>query len=400
MSLFKLAFCDLRFARGMSWCIVFALGAILTPLLLIFSLRTGVVAQLERELTQNPASLEIIMVANYKLDADFIESLRQDPKVGFVVPLTRSLSVTCNIRATAGRALGIMAVPTAAGDPVLKAAGFAADGTVLQDTELYLSAALADKIKVQAGDSVTLSAPRIKDGRSEAGRAQFMVKGVVDRAFLPGERVLISLDALIALEDYRDGFEPAIFSDGSYLNEKRRDFAKVRLYASDIYSVEPLVKELEPHYRISSHLAEIENLKAVSTVLAVIAEVIAVVTVAGGIGALWGLISSSLALKQKSFAMLRLLGFTPWQIYLLCWCEQLLLSTAGFILSALLCLAGSALFNHIFAAYLQGAALSFLTWDQWLGFFAVSALILCVLTALAVRRQLLAAPVAEIMRLQ
>ena len=85
-----------------NWFIGFKVAkyaSILAPLLLLFSLRTGVLNELEQNLVLNPTNLEITFGANYRLDKTFIKSLEEDPHVGFVVPLTRSLDVTCDVQA-------------------------------------------------------------------------------------------------------------------------------------------------------------------------------------------------------------------------------------------------------------------------------------------------------------
>lgn len=396
MSCLILAWRDLRFNAGMSSCIVLALCAVLTPLLIIFGLRTGVLAHLEANLTSSPVNLELKLTGNYQLKPDFIKALQQDPAVAFVVPLTRSLSVGCNLRAMHGRLSGVSAIPTAAGDPLLVGAHLP---PATDDSAIYVSASVAQKAQLQVGDSVTLSVQRELEGKQQAARASFEVKGILSRALLPTDSILVTVPVILAMEDYRDGFEPAIFSDNSKPNTTRQYFAKVRLYARDIYAVEPLVERLE-QAGISTHskIAQISELKAINRALSAIVQVITAVTLVGGIGALWGLLSAALALKRESFAMLRLMGFTPGMVYLTAWLESLILGLCGVAISALLCKLGSLILQQLFAAILGGSQLSFLTLAQW-GYFALGAfVVLTLLTLGAVKRQLLAQTPAAIMR--
>ena len=410
MRILSLALRDLWFEKLLSLCTVAAVAAVLAPLLLLFSLRTGVLSELERQLTENPAHLEIIMGANYRLDSAFIEDLKRDPATGFVVPLTRSLNVTCDLRSSKAVVRSAMAVPTAEGDPLLKAAGFEDLG---KEQALYVSAALAEKLKVSAGESLTLYVSRTRGGQIENGRAYFTVKGVLptallaqDRFLIPFEsvvaqdRFLIPFESVVAMEDFRDGYEPLPFSDGSYLNSARTTFAKVRLYAKDIYSVEPLVTRLQKDYRIISSLSEIEDVKAVTYVLNLIFEVVAAVTVTGGLLTLMGLMLSSLMRKVKSFALLRLMGVTGLKLHALVLCENLLLALTGLTLATLLCVGGSAVFNAVFATHLAGKALSYLSVSHWALFALVTVLFVTLLSVLCTRYRFLKAQVSDILRME
>ena len=397
MRILSLALRDLWFEKLLSLCTVAAVAAVLAPLLLLFSLRTGVLSELERQLTENPAHLEIIMGANYRLDSAFIEDLRRDPATGFVVPLTRSLNVTCDLRSSKAVVRSAMAVPTAEGDPLLKAAGFEDLG---KEQALYVSAALAEKLKVSAGESLTLYVSRTRGGKIENGRASFTVKGVLPTALLAQDRFLIPFESVVAMEDFRDGYEPLPFSDGSYLNSARTTFAKVRLYAKDIYSVEPLVTRLQKDYRIISSLSEIEDVKAVTYVLNLIFEVVAAVTVTGGLLTLMGLMLSSLMRKVKSFALLRLMGVTGLKLHALVLCENLLLALTGLTLATLLCVGGSAVFNAVFATHLAGKALSYLSVSHWALFALVTVLFVTLLSVLCTRYRFLKAQVSDILRME
>ena len=364
--IWSLALSDLRFSRRISSCIILALCAVLTPLLLIFALKTGVVAQLEQELTSDPSVREITTVGTNHFTPDFFAELRKMPEVSFAVPQTRLVSVQCSVRSSRTLVNNVDALPTGKNEPLAQAAGLP---DLTETLSLYLSAELADSLQVTAGDTVKLSVKRRLNSKDELRRVDYMVAGVLPSYLLAGKKMLMPLPGLIAMEDFRDGFEPQIFGDGSRLNKTRTEFPKARIYAADIYSVETVVAELNrQHVQVYSHLSQIENLKAVRTVLSVITNVIALVTVLGGLGALCVL------------------------------CEQVMLTAAGFALSAGLCLLGSTIFNLVFADFLQQQTLSFLTRSQWLGFAALSFTAVAALTVPAVRFRLLSHPVSEALR--
>lgn len=87
---------DLIYDRKVSFFIVSALVAVIAPLLLLFSLKYGIVSQLQNQLLNDPQNLEIKingMQSNKTLDQNWFADLRQNERVRFVIPLTRSLNM-------------------------------------------------------------------------------------------------------------------------------------------------------------------------------------------------------------------------------------------------------------------------------------------------------------------
>ena len=95
--IFKLAVSSLRFNRLISLSLIGALCSVIAPLLLLFSLRYGIISSLENNLKSSPVNLELKLKTGYKLDESFFKDLENNPKIDFVLPLTRSLSTTVDI---------------------------------------------------------------------------------------------------------------------------------------------------------------------------------------------------------------------------------------------------------------------------------------------------------------
>ena len=93
----QLALKALKFEKLVSFCLIASLCSVIAPLLLLFSLRFGIITNLEENLKQDPSNLEIKFMSGYKLGDEFFESLKENPHVQFVLPLTRSLSVTTSV---------------------------------------------------------------------------------------------------------------------------------------------------------------------------------------------------------------------------------------------------------------------------------------------------------------
>src|SRR5690606_20149978 len=94
----RLAFDDYRHEWVLSSCSVLALAAVLIPLLVLFGLRYGIIANLLDPLVENPRYREIAPITSGHFTPDWFETMRSRDDVAFVVPRTRSLAATIRIR--------------------------------------------------------------------------------------------------------------------------------------------------------------------------------------------------------------------------------------------------------------------------------------------------------------
>lgn len=104
----------------MSFCIIASLIAVIAPLLLLFSLKYGVVSQLRAQLMNDPRHLEIKIVGNLNLSSEWFVWLQQQPETQFVIPLTRSLNTIVDLRSDTRHFVSdVELLPTAPNDPIL-----------------------------------------------------------------------------------------------------------------------------------------------------------------------------------------------------------------------------------------------------------------------------------------
>ena len=76
----KLASRDLFYDRKVSFCIIASLIAVIAPLLLLFSLKYGVVSQLRNQLLNDPRNLEIKIVGNLNLSQQWFQWIESQPE--------------------------------------------------------------------------------------------------------------------------------------------------------------------------------------------------------------------------------------------------------------------------------------------------------------------------------
>nr|WP_191135442.1 ABC transporter permease [Pasteurella canis] len=346
----QLALRDLLYDRKVSFCIIASLIAVIAPLLLLFSLKYGIVSQLRSQLINDPRNLEIKIVGNLNLSSDWFSWLKQQPETRFVMPLTRSLNTIVDLRTDNRRFISdVELLPTESGDPVL------GSQQLQQSQGVVLSALAAEKLAVKVGDKVTLLATRKYEGITEKGLIELVIDGVLPESQFSRAAAFVDLTTLVGIEDFRDGLQTDLFPtmQGKIREQVRTTFARARIYASSLEDVAPLALKLrDKHIDTRTEAKAIENVKAIDSVLNVIFMVIAMTSIIGCILSLIGAFLANIDRKRKEIAVLRLLGFQSLGVMGYLVLQAIILSSLAFILSYLFFITGSQLFNQILTSNL------------------------------------------------
>lgn len=379
--LVELAGRDLWFDRKVSLCIVASIIAVIAPLLLLFGLKNGVVTQLRDNLLSDPRNLEIRMLGNGNLDQPWIDALKAQPATGFVMPLTRSLNTQADlVKDSQHFAADAEIIPSAAGDPLLQ--GKVAPPQSAQD--LVLSAAAAKKLQAKPGDTLQLVVVRKLDGNNERGRVTLTVSGVLDETAFGRPAALVTLDLLLAMEQFRDGAKmPAFGLDtGTAATQTQPRFARARIYAKSLDDVAPLADWLQQrNIEVSTRARDIESVKAIDRVLSLIFAVIAWTAVIGCIASLIGAFLANIDRKRKDLALLRLLGFRRGYVGAYVMVQAALLTGIAFVVGYLAYLAGSSVFNRALGTNLADGAFVCHLENSHIALAFVSALLIATLVA-------------------
>lgn len=348
----RLALSDLSYDRKVSFCIIASLVAVITPLLLLFSLKYGVISQLRHQLINDPTNLEVKIVGNLNLSQDWFNWLKQQPETQFSIPLTRSLNTIIDLKKDSNFIRNVELIPTDAGDPI-------SQQTLQDEKSAILSALSAEKLHVKAGENITLIATRNENGQEEKALLQLKVQAVLDEKQFPRAAIFVPIPLLIGVEDYRDGIQTPVFPEANgKLNEySRENFARARIYAKSLDDVAPLALKLREQFHIDTRTESkaIENVKAIDSVLNVIFMVIAFTSVVGCVLSLIGAFLANIDRKRKDIAVLRLIGFQQSAVGIYLVFQAIVLSSIAFILSYGLYLFGSQLFNQILGTSLSGS---------------------------------------------
>lgn len=335
--LFRLSAKDLWYDRKISACIIATILAVVAPLLLLFSLKFGIISQLQQQLISDPRNLEIKLFGNgLGLEQSWFDWLDEQPETGFSIGKTRSLNMQETLKHNL-QAVEILLIPTKKNDPLLPEQG------ELKQNQIVLSQVVADNLKITVGQSVQLLVRRNQQNKL----LQLEVSAVISETFAGRNTGFISLPLLVAIERYKDNqaedFEPQTLPS---------QFANARIYAKDLESVAPLTEKLRQHPKlqggdVSNKAAEIENMRAIDYVLSVIFWVILVTSAVGCLLSLAGAFFANVDRKRKDIAQLRLLGFSKKAVVFYFILQSLVLSTIAFVLSCLLFALGSSLFNQV-----------------------------------------------------
>lgn len=320
----KLALADLWYDRKLSGCMIIALVAVITPLLLLFGLKHGVIANLQGNLLKNPVNLEIRMLGNRSYDDSWIDQVRGQPQTGFVIGQTRSLSAVVSLRHDNGRFLeNVEMIATAAGDPLVS-------GLELPDEHaIFLSARAAGSLNVQSGDRLVMIVRRTASDGPRSTTFPVIVAGQLSEENFGRHAILVRMPLQLGIERFIDGTVDSI-DDGITLNTPAV-YARARIYARDIDSVQPLDSWLNAQgIQTSSRLNEIDQVRVINSLLTLLVGVIASTGIIGCLVSLTGTFITNLDRKRRDMALLRLLGFNNLSVSAYVMTQAWLLTSAAF----------------------------------------------------------------------
>jgi putative ABC transport system permease protein len=336
----------------MSGCFVFALAAVLAPMMILFGLKFGIVSSMVYELVENPANREIRAIGSGRYDQQWIETYRDRGDVEFIVPKTRALAASIQLKSeTAKRILSTELLATAEHDPLLANLS----NTPQNIHQIVLSRYAAKKLDVGKGDQVDASLARQFKGKRERVHLNLEVIDVTAASVVSRSVAFVHLDLLLATEHFKDGRAvPELGWGGDVVNEVSRNYPSFRMYARSIYDVENLVRNLEDQgVRVKANAAEIATVQSIDRNLSIIFWIIACVGAAGFAFSLGASLWANVDRKKKDLSILRLLGFKSGRIVLFPVMQSLYTAILGWLLAVLVYLVFEQLINRILAPRLN-----------------------------------------------
>jgi putative ABC transport system permease protein len=338
----------------LSACAVLSLAAVLTPLLVLYGVKFGIVATMTERMLNDPRNLEISPVSSAHFNQNFFTEMQQHPDVAFILPRTRAIAATMTLAAGQGmqrRTLVVSLEPTAPGDPLLARHVARLEG----QNRIVLSDSAARKLGLQSGDTL-----RGHVERSHAGKAQSAAVDLELAAVLPLEAqnrdvAFVPLPLLEATEAFRDGFAaPALNWPGEKPESgQERTYASFRLYARTLDHVGSLRSFLNARgIEVYTKAEEIETVKNLDRSFTLIFGLISGAAAAGFFAST---VSSALAgvkRKERHLGLIRLLGFPAGSMMAFPITQALLTAVFGVCLAACLYAGAASAIDALFRSSL------------------------------------------------
>ncbi|KAF5045638.1 hypothetical protein DSECCO2_479210 [anaerobic digester metagenome] len=196
-----LAAAHLRHEWVLTLCLVTALAAVISPLLVLLGLKHGTIQTLRERLVEDPVFREIRPTQTREFAPAWFDDVASWPGAGFLTPTILPLSSVISVALPEGFALFDL-IPTAPGDPLLLENG----GTVPGEGEVVLTTEAARRAGVEAGGEIAARVTRSRGGRGEAVEARLRVAAVLDQRAGSLPRVYAPLPFVLDVEAYKEGY--------------------------------------------------------------------------------------------------------------------------------------------------------------------------------------------------
>lgn len=347
-----LSFRDYSHEWRMSGCFVLALASVLAPMMILFGLKFGIVSSMVSGLIENPSNREIRAVGSGRYEQAWFDEYAQRKEVAFVIPKTRSLAATIQLKSNnAGRIYSTELFATAERDPLLQTIKTKPQGYY----EVILSDSIAKKLKISKGEKLDASLVRQFRGKRERVHINLQVIDVAPANVMGRNVAFVSLKLLLATESFKDGRAvPELNWTGNENQQDQRHYPSFRMYARSISDVENLVNELEQEgVNVKANIAEIKTVQSIDRNLSIIFWIIACVGAVGFSFSLGASLWANVDRKRKELSILRLVGFQGGKIILFPVLQSIYTGILGWLLAVLIYLLAEQSINQLLAPNLQ-----------------------------------------------
>jgi len=305
----RIAVRDLAHGWQSTGCLVIATAAALAPLLLLFALKFGVVANMIETLRSDPRTLEVVMNRDVELSPVWIDQLAANGTVGFLLPRMNGLAASVRARGPGRALLESDLVPTRAGDPLIGALP-----VPVRLTDVLLTERAAVELEIETGETFEIIVARRVGGENQAERLAMTAIGVIPRDMVQSDDLYVVPALEIAVNRYKEGLEVAELgwpgqADNRPLDQTPPSYANFRLFAADVRDVPALRDQL-----LADGLdvrTRSERIEEALVIEAGLGWVFTVVTALASVGFFFTLglhLTASVVEKSSELALLRLLG--------------------------------------------------------------------------------------------
>ena len=200
--IWRLVLADLRHERLLSLCMVLAIAAILTPLLILFGLKFGTIETFRHRLLEDPKNREIRPLTSRAYEQSWFSEVAGWPGVAFVIPYTRQMSASLDAYPDQALAapVSLDIIPTGPGDVWLEAS----DLPVPAEGQAVLSSAAARALGGKP-EKLRVAVKKLLGTKVEQAETELEIIGVFTEGGPESRAIFTSLAFLEKVEAYRDG---------------------------------------------------------------------------------------------------------------------------------------------------------------------------------------------------
>lgn len=344
----RLALAELRHARGQTACLVIGLAALLLPMLILFGIKNGVIADRTAALLRDPEALRIMIGRTDNYPATLIRALEQDPDVRFVAPHPIQLAVIADFAGREGSQVvsNVTLLSTGATDPYLPA-GVAPP----EPGQVILSSPLAGALGVGPGQGVD-ALLRPNDHSPDGGVLGFEVIGLIAPEIWGRMGALLHPDDLFLIQDWTHGDIPGSDLNAARGNVITRDsYPSMRLYAADADGAARLMGRLAAEGVPTSGTPEkARDLIFLRDALQAGFLTVAIVGLIGVTATFAANLWTAVIRNRRPISLLRLGGLSRGGAVMIPVTQALVVGATGWLLAVLLYGAMTGLLNHILGA--------------------------------------------------
>jgi putative ABC transport system permease protein len=201
-----LAFLDMKDDALLSACLVCAIAAVLTPIMILAGLKFGYIEILRSKFIQDP-TFRLITPSEAQVRPDaFFAKLRARGDVAFVQPNVNLSGTTVRIATgSSERGEPFDLMPTGEGDPLI----LENEGQPPAAGEVTLTERGAQALGVVVGQDVAVVVFRSLGGRRESQRVPLKVRSILRPGADPEQRGYVAVDLVQDIENYRAGIPVA-----------------------------------------------------------------------------------------------------------------------------------------------------------------------------------------------
>ncbi len=183
--------------------LILGTAAIIAPLLILFGIKFGIIETMSARLINDPKNLEIRPISSRSYNPSWFEAIKKNERVNFVIPMTRQLSSSVQIRPLSSTSEEVTAdlIATNEGDPLLLQNG----GLIPDDKSCVISHVLAKKLGLKKGDMIQCSVTRYVNKKIQKSSVDLKVIAILSERASYLKSIYVPLDFVANIEQYKDG---------------------------------------------------------------------------------------------------------------------------------------------------------------------------------------------------